>query len=309
MTSIGASTTLADKISNGTIQSGHSLGDWLNLHFMNIILILIGGWLLHRFGSDILKRVISRTVRPDLYPTKVDREKRIKTLESLSKAVVKVGVYALAGCLIVGEINPSYTAALFASAGLVTVALGFGAKDLINDFMSGIFIITENQYRVGDFVEIAGVSGTVEDVTIRTTILRDLDGNVHHVPNGVIDVATNRTMGFSRLNEDLTLVVDSDLALVEHVINHVGEKLAAKADFAHSIKVAPHFTDVLGYTPTGITIKITGTVVAGEKATIKTEFYKLLSKAFVANDIELAGPLFIPHQKPKPTTATKKTRT
>ncbi len=302
------STTLADKISNGTIHAGHSLGDWLSLHAMNIILILIAAWLLHRFGANILKRIISRTVRPDLYPTKVDREKRVKTLESLTSAVARVGVYALAGSLIVGEINPSYTAALFASAGLVTVALGFGAKDLINDFMSGIFIITENQYRVGDFVEIAGVSGTVEDVTIRTTILRDLDGNVHHVPNGAISVATNKTMGYSRLNEDITLAPGSDIERAEHVINHVGEQLAAKADFEHSIKEMPQFGGVLGYGPTGIIIKINAKVSTGEKMVVKTELYKLLSKAFAANDIELAGPLLVPHQATKRTPNIKKVR-
>lgn len=299
------STSLADKISNGTIHAGNMVGQWLDAHAVNIVLILVLTWILHRFGAQGLKRIIARTVRPDLYPTKVDREKRVKTLESLAKAIVRVGVYMIAVILIIGEINPSYTTALFASAGLITVALGFGAKDLVNDFMSGIFIITENQYRVGDVVEIAGVNGTVEDVTIRTTILRDMDGNVHHVPNGDITVTTNKTMGYSRLNEEITFAPKTDIEHVEHIINHVGQQLAAKAAFENKIKEAPHFFAVMGYGPTGTVVKIVAKVTAGDKMEVKSELYKLLDKAFKANGIEVAGSLPTPHHSAKPATTKK----
>ena len=293
--------TLVDKISDGAVNTAQMLGSWISDHGINIAFILVLAWFMHRFGAKLVKRIISRTVRPDIYPTKADREKRIKTLESLSSAVVRVGVYVLAFILIVGEINPGYTTALFASAGLVTVALGFGAKDLISDFTRGVFIITENQYRVGDIVELAGVEGVIVEVTIRTTVLRDFNGDVHHVPNGIIGVTTNKTMSYSGINEDITVVHETDIERVKHVINHVGEQLARKPEFESKIVEPPTFSGITGYS--GIIVKFIAKVRPGDAWDVKTGFYVLLDKAFKANDIQLAGPLVVAHtpaDKPKP---------
>lgn len=266
-----------------------SVSDWLGEHAVNIIVILVGAWLFRHFGARVMNQVLAHTVRADLYPTKSDRIKRLKTLRSLTGAIIRTGVYVIAGILIIGELNPSYTTALFASAGLVTVALGFGARDLINDFMSGIFIITENQYRVGDTVDLAGVSGTVEDVTIRTTVLRDAEGNVHHVPNGDITVTTNRTLGFSRLNEEITVPPDNDLERIEHIINHVGEELAARTDLKHKIHTAPHVTQINGIRDGNVILTVAGTVSANDKPLIRSEFYRGLHAALKRQDIKLSA--------------------
>jgi len=262
---------------------------WLDDHLINILVILLAAWLVRHFGTRLLSQILKRTVRNDIYPTKLDREKRIKTLKSLISAAMRVGVYLLAFVLIIGELNPSYMTALFASAGLVTVALGFGAQSLIKDFMSGVFIITENQYRVGDIIDIAGVSGTVEDITIRTTVLRDLNGYVHHVPNGIIEVTTNRTIGFSQLNEEFTVAKDTDLDRIEHVVNHVGEQLAALPELKDKILEKPHFDTVKGYAANGIIIKVLGRTTTSSKWRVRSELYKHLSKAFAKNKIEASG--------------------
>jgi small-conductance mechanosensitive channel len=270
----------------GLHHSGDAIVSWLDLHAINIVVIIIIAWVAHRFGANLIGRLLSHTIRTDLYPTKSDRDKRVKTLKSLSRATIKAGVTAIAIIMILGEINPSYATALFASAGLFTVALGFGARDFINDILRGSFIIYENQYRVGDVVEISGTSGTVEEVTIRKTVLRDPDGNVHHVPNGSIIVATNKTFGFSSLNEELVLALDTDVELAEHIINHVGEELAANPDLKNKIKDAPHFTSYNGYGQGGILISIVGTTAAGDKAPVRNEFYRLLHKAFKKQGIQ-----------------------
>jgi small conductance mechanosensitive channel len=275
---------LAEKVGN----VGHLAGDWLYLHAVNIIIILIGAWILRHFSAKILNSMLRRTIRSDMFPTKGAREKRLKTLSSMANAIAQVGISAVAVILILGEINPNYANVLFASAGLLTVAIGFGAKDLINDFMTGIFIISEGQYRVGDAVEIAGVSGVVEAVTVRTTVLRDLDGNVHYVPNGDIVVATNKTLGFSRINENVSFAPETDIERLTHVINHVGEELAANPDFKNKIKEAPHVAQVVGYGPTGVVIKITATVGESDKPAIKSSMYRELHKAFAKNDIKVA---------------------
>lgn len=275
---------LADKVGN----VGHLLGDWLYLHAVNITIILVAAWILRRFSSKILAGFLKHTIRSDMFPTKGAREKRLKTLTSMANAVTQVGISIVAVILILGEINPNYANVLFASAGLLTVAVGFGAKDLINDFVTGVFIISEGQYRVGDAVEIAGVSGVVEAVTVRTTVLRDLDGNVHYVPNGDITVATNKTLGFSRINENIAFDPKTDIDRVTHVINHVGEEMAANPEFKNKIKEAPRVAQVVGYGPTGLIIKVTATTGESDKPSIKSNMYQQLHKAFAKNDIKVA---------------------
>jgi moderate conductance mechanosensitive channel len=276
-------------IANGFDELLSLMRTWLNEHLVNILVILLAAWLVRHFGVRLISQILKRTVRSDIYPTKLDREKRIKTLKSLITAATRVGVYLIAFVLIIGELNPSYMTALFASAGLVTVALGFGAQSLIKDFMSGVFIITENQYRVGDIVDIAGVSGTVEDITIRTTVLRDLNGYVHHVPNGIIEVTTNRTIGFSQINEEFTVAKDTNLDELEHVINHVGDQLMAMPEFKDKILESPHFDTVKGYAANGIIVKVMGRTTTSAKWRVRSELYKLLAKSFKKHKIEASG--------------------
>jgi small conductance mechanosensitive channel len=207
----------------------------------------------------------------------------------MANAITQVGISIVAAILILGEINPNYANVLFASAGLLTVALGFGAKDLINDFVTGIFIISEGQYRVGDAIEIAGVSGVVEAITVRTTVLRDLDGNVHYVPNGDIIVATNKTLGFSRINENIAFDYSTDIERVTHVVNHVGEEMATDPEFKNKIKEPPQVAEVVGYGPTGLVIKVTATTGESDKPAVKSDLYKRLHKAFAKNDIIVAS--------------------
>ena len=266
---------------------GTLLGDWLNDHLVNILAILAGAWIVRRFGAKFIARILKYTVRNDLYPNKADREKRMKTLNTLASAIMRVGVYIVVAILIIGEINPSYTTALFASAGLIGVALGFGAKDLINDFMSGIFIITENQYRVGDVIEIGGVSGVVEDITIRTTVLRDLAGDVHHIPNGTIKLTTNMTLGFSGIDENVVVGYDTDIDRLKHLINHLGEQMAADAEFQKKIIEPIRFLRVDGFGDNGIIIKIVGKTASGEQWLIKGELYERLYKALKQHKIDI----------------------
>jgi small conductance mechanosensitive channel len=273
-----------------------SLGEWVSDHFVNILVIIVGAWAVKRFGMGIANRILNRTVRQSLYHTKSDREKRINTLSSLVHAVINVGVYIIAVILIIGEINPTYTAALFTGAGLIGVALGFGAKDLINDFINGIFIIVENQYRVGDVVELAGVSGIVEDITIRTTVLRDLDGNRHHIPNGSIGTTSNMTLGFSRVNMDITVGYDTDLDKLEKIINKQGDDMAASEDFKHKILKAPHFLRVDGFGDNGIVVKILAETTTGDQWELKGELFKRLKVALESNNIEIPYQHVVIHQ-------------
>jgi moderate conductance mechanosensitive channel len=268
---------------------------WIELHLLNIVIILVAAWILRRVANELADRVIKHIVRPDVYPTKSDREKRIKTLHNLANGVIRLAVYAIAGMLVVSELYPGARAAIFTSAGVVGVVVGFGAQNLIRDIVTGIFIITENQYRIGDEVTlIAGmgmghIEGEVEDVTIRTTVLRDLSGDVHHVPNGNIGVTTNKTLGFSRMNEEIVVAFNTDLNKLEKVVKNVGEELAALPQMQSRIIEPPYLASVKGFSDDGITVRVLAKTSAASQWKTRSEFYRLLQKAFEKNRIKLVG--------------------
>lgn len=273
------------------------IAQWLDQHLINILIILIGAYVLRKFGTRIITRVMHKTIRRDLYPSEIDRKKRIQTLDNLISAVMKITAAMVAIFMIMSELGIN-TAPLLASAGVFGLAIGFGAQSLVKDFVSGIFIISENQYRVGDVVKIGDVDGTVEAISIRTTMLRSLNGDLHHVPNGSIIVTTNKTMTFDSLDENINVAPGTDLKELEHIINHVGEEVAALPELKNIVKEPPHFSQVSGYNESGIVIKVLGRTSTGDAWLVKSEFYKKLTKALERHNVKIAYPL-VAFSKPK----------
>jgi small-conductance mechanosensitive channel len=234
---------------------------------------------------------MQRAVRSH-FGNEADRKKRLATLEGLIDAILKIGTIAVAILMIISELGIN-TAPILASAGVVGIALGIGAQSLIRDFMSGFFIIAENQYRVGDVVEISTlvgnvkVTGTVQAITVRTTIVRDQDGLLHHVPNGSIVVASNKTFGLGRINEDIIVDPDTDLDKLETVIADVGKRMAAEEAFEKKIKKAPTVGQIVGYNDRGIIVKIIADTLPGSQWEVKTAFYKRLRPELKKNKIKV----------------------
>lgn len=253
-----------------------TLGEWLHAHGLKTLIIILAAWFIKRFGTQLIMQVLQKTVRADIYPTKSDRTKRIKTLNSLIGAVLQVAVFVVAAILIASEFGID-TAPLIASAGIIGIAIGFGAQSLIKDLTSGIFIIIENQYRVGDVIELDnGVAGKVEAITIRTTLVRTLDGTLYHVPNGNIGWTANKTTSYGGIEENIVFSSDVDVEKLTIVINRTGEKLASDPEFEKKIKEPPHFEGVVGFDPNGIKVKIVGKTGSDDAWEIKRAFYKLL---------------------------------
>lgn len=269
--------------------------NWIQLHLINILIIVVGAWIFRRVSVELIGRLLKRTVRPSVYPTKSDREKRIKTLHSLANGIIRLAVYIIATVMIVSEINPSYKTILFTSAGLVGVALGFGAQSLIRDIVSGVFIIIENQYRIGDEISLAAgagigsVDGIVENITIRTTVLRDLNGNVHHMPNGNIGVTSNKTLGYSRMNENIVVAIETNLVKLESIIQEIGADLKVSPTLGALILEAPTMVSVKGFSEGGVIVRVSAKTTAASQWKVRSEFYKRLKKAFEKEKIKLAG--------------------
>jgi len=266
-----------------------SVGQWLGNHFLNILIILILGYAARVLLTKLVRNIVKQTVRHDLFPTETDRKKRLQTLDGLVGAIVKVCVWVVVVVMLINELGIN-TGPLIASAGIIGIVVGFGAQTLIRDFTSGLFIIAENQYRVGDTIEINNITGVVEEITIRTTVLRDINGFLHHIPNGSIEVTTNMTMDYAKLHENITVETDTDIEQLEHVINHVGEQLAAKPEMHKIIVEPPKFVRVTGFNNEGLAVKIIGKTTPGDQWKVQGEFYKQLKKAFEKHGIK------VPHQ-------------
>jgi small conductance mechanosensitive channel len=153
--------------------------------------------------------------------------------------------------------------------------------------INGVFILVENQYGKNDVVTIGGVTGLVEDINLRRTTLRDLDGTVHFVPHSQVEVASNWTKGYSRVNLDVAVTYESDLDRVIEVINGVGRELAADPAFAARIKEPPHVLRVDGFIDGGINLKVVGDTAPIEQWTVMGELRLRLKRAFDAEGIAM----------------------
>lgn len=269
------------------------LTDWSKQHLLPIIIIILVSSISYKIILKSLSKVIHHAAhRTDFFPSETDRKKRLKTLDSLIKTILRALIFVIASVMIVNQLGIN-TAPLMASAGIIGVALGFGAQSLIRDFMSGLFIILENQYRIGDVVDLAAnmggvrISGTVEAITIRTTIIRDQDGRLHHIPNGNIMVTSNLTMNFAGFNEDLIVDSSTDIDKLERLINNLGEKLSKDPKFSKKIIQPPYFARIDKIGNEGMLVKVFGRTTPGEQWRVRGEFYKRLQPLLEKNNIQL----------------------
>ncbi len=263
---------------------------WLLEHGTRILIILVLGivlWLvLKKSLPPLLRRTMARHRQKE---SKEAIKKRADTLISVFIGAGKILIAMVVVFMVISELGINIMPIL-AGFGIAGIAVGFGAQYLIRDLIAGVFIIMENQYRVGDVVKIADIWGLVEEVNLRKTVLRDLDGAVHHVPNGEINVASNYTRKFSRINLNISVAYDSDLDHAINVINRVGQELAADEKWSKVIISAPYALRVDNLGDSGIEIKILGDVKPIEQWAVMGELRLRLKKAFDAEGIEIPWP-------------------
>jgi small-conductance mechanosensitive channel len=264
--------------------------DWVLTHGLRILLILALA-----FVADLVLRLtVPRVIRPVVTRQMAGKpeeeiEQRSHTLVAVLRGAGRFVIVVWALFTILPEAGINVTPIL-ASVGIAGIALGFGAQSLVKDVISGLFILIENQYSKGDVVTVAGISGLVEEVGLRRTVLRDLDGIVHHVPNGEIAVASNLTQEWSRVNLNVSVAYGEDLDKVFEVINRVGNEMAADAEFGPLIIKAPQVLRVDAFEDSGIAIKILGDTEPIRQWDVMGELRKRLKKAFDEEGIEIPFP-------------------
>ncbi len=270
---------------------------WFLVHGVKILIILIAGFILKKFSKVFVQKLIKKVIVQDKSVSKGARKKREDTLVRIFSTFVNILIIIFVIIMIIQELGFA-VAPLLAGVGIVGVAFGFGGQYLIRDLISGFFIIIENQYRIGDVISVSGSAGLVEDITLRMTTLRDLDGNVHHVPHGEISQVTNLSKGFSRVNLNMGIAYSSDLEKVISVVNRVGQELAQDPKWKDRILKAPEFLRVDSFADSAIIIKILGETQPIEQWAVAGELRKRIKIAFDKEGIEIPFPQRVVHTKP-----------
>jgi moderate conductance mechanosensitive channel len=307
-TSSGLDDTIMSTLLFGTPIVGCILGIILILNMLNVKNEVVNGWLQDHLaslavliiGAVILLlstiMVVPKIIRAGVQNSKAEQseeelKKRGETLSSVIVTTLQVIIIFVFILMAIPQIAPSVNIApILTGAGVVGLAIGFGAQSLVKDILAGLFIIMENQYRKGDYIKIADTSGTVEEINLRRTILRDTDGITHTVPNGEIRVASNYTKIWSRVNLNIGVSYDTDLDKAIKVINQVGQELFDDPVWHPSLITPPKATRVDNLGDSSVDIKILGDTKPSRQWDVTGELRLRLKKAFDKEGIDIPYP-------------------
>jgi small conductance mechanosensitive channel len=253
---------------------------------LRIVGILLAAWI----AIAVAQRLI-RLFRERLTSRMADGEqvKRAQTLGRVFRYIVGVVISLIAGMLVLAELGIS-VAPILGAAGVVGLAVGFGAQSLVKDYFTGFFILLENQIRQGDVVSVAGIGGLVEEITLRFVRLRDYEGNVHYVPNGLITTVTNMSRGFAQAVLDVGIAYREDIDEAFAVMRAVAAEM--RADPAHAARILDDL-EVAGVERWGdssVILRARLKTAPLEQWTVKRAFLWRLKKAFDTHGIEIPYP-------------------
>lgn len=255
-------------------------------------LVILGvAWVATRLARASLRRTEARIVAEKTRdrPAPGDDVRRAQTLIKLARQVIVVVIWVMAGLMALGEVGVNI-APILAGAGVMGLAVGFGAQNLVRDVISGFFVILENQVRVGDVATINGTSGQVEKISIRTIVLRDVQGVVHVFPNGTINTLSNWTTGWSAYVADVGVAYKEDTDRVSDVIRAVAAEMRSD-DVLGPLMVED--AEVLGvdrFGDSSVVIKVRIKTVPLQQWFVGREFNRRLKKAFDREGIEIPFP-------------------
>jgi small-conductance mechanosensitive channel len=273
-------TTLALSATTAIMQSG-----------LRIVLVLLAGYVSVRFLRVALRRLEEVLVRAGEKSEGVvgATRKRVTTLTGMLLTLSLVIVWAIVAVICLDQLGLDVTPIL-AGAGIVGLAVGFGAQNLVRDLISGFFLVLENQVRVGDVAVVNGTGGLVEAITFRTIVLRDLAGVVHVVPNGAITTLANMTKEWSGYVIDVGVAYKEDTDRVVAVMAEVAEELRKDARYGPSILEPLEIFGVDDFKESEVTIKARLKTVPIQQWTVGREYRRRLKKAFDARGIEIPFP-------------------
>ena len=278
--------------------------NWISQTGWKIFLILgicFGTFMMiRRFVPLAIRRTVRRQMKRK---RKVEREKRVQTLVRLVTTSSAIGLGILAAFLILQQVGINMTAPLV-GLGVFGIAVGFGAQYLIRDIIAGFFIYLENQYNVGDVIKVGNIAGGVEEISLRRTILRDLDGARHVIPNGEVRIVSNLTQEWSRAHLNISVAYKEDLDRVMALMRKTWEEMTEDPNWGpFIISKTPWLLRVNEFGDSGITIKMVGETEPIKQWDIMGEYRRRIKRVFDEEGIEIPWPhvkLYLGDSMPPP---------
>jgi len=265
-----------------------SIVHWLLTHGVKIGLILLGAFIAYRIVKAMVLK-FEKKVRTEEAVVPTELEKRAKTLARIVQTAL-IGVIMVIGLMMIIRELGLDIGPIIAGAGIIGLAIGFGAQSLVKDVISGFFILMEDQYRVGDVVEVAGIGGLVEQMSLRVTILRDLEGKVHFIPNGSISTATNMTKEWSRAVLDIGVAYKEDPDKVMNVLREVGDEMKKDPAYSGVILEPLQILGVSDFADSAVIIKVMFKTLPLKQWDVGREFRRRVKIAFDEKGIEIPFP-------------------
>lgn len=266
---------------------------------LQVVLIVVVAWLLSRLLRRMVRRIVGRMKsRGGLAPfgdtkggyVSPRRSQRLDAIGTVMSSAVGFLVWAVALFTILGSTFGLNIGPLLAGAGILGVALGFGAQDLVKDVLSGLFMLAEDQYGVGDVVDAGEATGVVEGISLRTTRIRDVTGTLWHVPNGEIRRIGNMSQEWSRALLDVRVAYRSDVDAAAEVIKAVADEMAAEDAYASLFLAPPEIWGVESLDPDSLSIRLVVKTLPGEQWAISRELRRRIKMALDRADIEIPFP-------------------
>jgi small-conductance mechanosensitive channel len=267
------------------------------------VVILLAAWVINRLVRRTIRRLVgamgeerglaalrapTALARTDELPS-LRRVQRAETVGALLASAASFGIWTLAGLMALGTMGLDL-GPLIAGAGIVGVALGFGSQNLVRDFISGIFMLLEDQYGVGDVVDAGPATGTVEGVGLRTTRLRDVNGTLWHIPNGEIRRVGNRSQGWARALVDVEVAYSTDLDDATRVIERVADDMWRDEHWAHRMLEEPEVWGVEELGPDGVRVRLVAKTRPLEQWKVARELRARIKAAFDKAGMEVSAP-------------------
>ena len=271
-----------------------SIQNWFIANGIQVVLVIVVTYILSHFLKVIITRIVRRLVPRTAYTFESEEKKREDTLISTINGFLSIIIWIGALIFILEKMGVP-VAPLLTGAGILGVAVGFGSQSLVKDMINGIFIIVENQFRIGDVITVGDYTGTVEGMTLRVTRLRQINGTIHYIPNGEIKVASNESKDYSMVDLKVNVGYGTKIDHLEKVINDVGQTLMDDPDFSEHMIEAPQFLRIDDLSDYSITARILAKVYPKHQYLVAGELRKRLKLAFEAHDIDIPYPTRVIH--------------
>ncbi len=263
---------------------------WFLNSGMRIALILLAGfagyWIVSWLGKGVQAVVEGRARARD---TEEELYKRANTLTRVINNLAKFVFVFVVALFVLGELQVPLGPFL-AGAGIAGVALGFGAQTMVRDYLNGFFILSENQYRVGDVIRTANVAGLVESVNLRSTVVRDLEGLVHTIPNGEVTVVTNFTKTYSRFVLDVGVAYKENVDHVMEVLNEIGAEILNDETWGGEFIEPPQVMGVEQFADSAVVIRVRITTKPRRQWDVARELRRRIKNTFDQRGIEFPFP-------------------